>query len=143
MPFDGADRLLTLGYSARVEAVVREELGIGSNIVAFLPYGFGHIQGNVNGTRGKVYRSGLLDAVFRFSVNLKGGPAMSPQEFRSWRQKTLIGTSLTLVAPTGQYDPTRIINRSSSGEEPHAPVRVNDPLAPALRSQAWGCPRRR
>jgi hypothetical protein len=68
----------------------------------------------VNGIQGEIYRSGLLDAVFRFSVNLKGAPAMSPQEFRSWRQKTLIGASLTVVAPTGQYDPTRLINQSSN-----------------------------
>jgi hypothetical protein len=88
--------------------------GRSSNIVAFLPYGFGHIQANVNGTQVKVYRSGLLDAVFRFSVNLKGAPAMSPQEFRSWRQKTLIGASLTVSAPTGQYDPTRLINQSAN-----------------------------
>ena len=88
--------------------------GRSANITAFLPYGFGNFQGNVNGKRGKIYRSGLLDAVFRFSANLKGGPAMSPQEFRSWRQKTLIGASLTVVAPSGQYDPTRLINQSSN-----------------------------
>jgi hypothetical protein len=89
-------------------------LGHSSNITAFLPYGFGNFEGNVNGKQGTVYRSGLLDAVFRFSVNLKGGPAMSPKEFRSWRQKTLIGASITVVAPTGQYDPTRLINQSSN-----------------------------
>jgi hypothetical protein len=38
----------------------------------------------------------------------------TPEEFRSWRQKTLIGTSLTVVAPTGQYDPTRLINQGSN-----------------------------
>jgi hypothetical protein len=88
--------------------------GRSSNITAFLPYGFGHTEGNVNGTQGRIYRSGLLDAGFRFSVNLKGGPAMSPKEFRSWRQKTIIGASLTVVAPTGQYDPTRLINQSAN-----------------------------
>jgi len=88
--------------------------GRSANFTAYLPYGFGHYQGDVNGTQGKIYRSGLLDSVFRFSVNLKGGPAMSPEEFRSWRQKTLLGTSLTVVAPTGQYDPTRLINQGSN-----------------------------
>ena len=29
---------------------------------------------------------------------------------RKWRQKTLIGVSLKVVAPTGQYDPTKLIN---------------------------------
>ena len=88
--------------------------GRSANITASLPYGVGHFQGKVLGTPGTIYRSGLLDSFFRFSVNLKGGPSMSPEEFRTWRQKTLIGTSFTLVAPTGQYDPSRLVNQSSN-----------------------------
>jgi hypothetical protein len=64
----------------------------------------------VFGTETNVYRSGLFDAVFRFSVNLVGAPAMELSDFRKWRQKTLVGASLKVVAPTGQYDPTKLIN---------------------------------
>ena len=39
---------------------------------------------------------------------------MDLNEFTKWRQKTLLGTSLTLVAPTGQYDATRLINQGSN-----------------------------
>ncbi len=88
--------------------------GRSANIVASLPYGFGHFQGKVLGTDQEIYRSGLLDAVFRFSVNLKGGPAMAPKEFAGWRQKWVIGASLTVYAPTGQYDPVRLINQSAN-----------------------------
>jgi len=88
--------------------------GRSANITASLPYGVGHYQGRVIGVEREAYRSGLFDAEFRFSVNLKGGPAMTPEEFRSWRQKTLIGASLTMVTPTGQYDPTRLINWGSN-----------------------------
>ena len=84
--------------------------GRSANIVATLPYGVGNLQGMVQGAEGHVYRSGLLDSVYRFSVNLKGGPAMPLEEMRKWRQKTLIGVSLRVVAPTGQYDPTKLIN---------------------------------
>jgi len=86
--------------------------GRSANFTAFLPYSVGHFYGKVGvvGAERSAYRSGLLDAQFRFSVNLKGGPAMSPEEFRSWRQKILIGTSLTVVAPTGQYYPGLLIN---------------------------------
>ena len=45
-----------------------------------------------------VYRSGLLDSVYRFSVNLKGGPAMKAPEFVRWRQKLLIGSESKVVA---------------------------------------------
>jgi len=64
----------------------------------------------VTGAEAHAYRSGLLDSFYRFSVNLKGGPAMPPQDFLKWRQKMLIGASVKLVAPTGQYDPTKLIN---------------------------------
>jgi hypothetical protein len=58
----------------------------------------------------QIYRSGLLDTTFRLSVNLKGGPAMQAREYAKWNQKTLLGVSLKVVAPTGQYDPNKLIN---------------------------------
>jgi len=88
--------------------------GRSANITASLPYAVGNFQALVVGTPTEAYRSGLLPAVLRFSVNLKGGPAMSVKEFLSWRQKTIIGASLKLLPPTGQYDPTRLINSGTN-----------------------------
>ena len=51
-----------------------------------------------------------MDFAARFSVNLKGGRAMSAPEFAKWKQKVLLGVSLRVIAPTGQYDPTKIVN---------------------------------
>ena len=31
-------------------------------------------------------------------------------EYGKWQQKTLLGFSFKVVAPTGQYDPTKLIN---------------------------------
>jgi hypothetical protein len=84
--------------------------GRSANIVASLPYGVGTFRGTAFGAEQHLYRSGLLDSAFRFSVNLKGGPAMPPQKFVKWKQKVLLGASLKVVAPTGQYDPTKLIN---------------------------------
>jgi outer membrane putative beta-barrel porin/alpha-amylase len=84
--------------------------GRSANLSVALPYGVGNFHGIVAEVPQHVYRSGLLDSTFRFSVNLKGGPAMPPQEFRKWQQKVLLGASLKVVAPTGQYDPTVLIN---------------------------------
>ena len=86
--------------------------GRSANITAFLPYGVGTFQGSVLGTQRQIYRSGLLDLSVRFSVNLKGGPAMAAPQFVKWKQKLLLGASLTVVAPTGQYDPNHLINWS-------------------------------
>jgi hypothetical protein len=84
--------------------------GRSANIVAGLPYGIGNFSGSLSGAEQNVYRSGLLDSVYRFSINLKGGPAMTAQEFAKWRQKVLLGAGLKVVVPTGQYDPTKLIN---------------------------------
>jgi hypothetical protein len=60
-----------------------------ASAVVFLPYGVGNFRGTVLGSETNVYRSGLLDSVYRFSVNLKGGPAMTVREYGRWRQKTI------------------------------------------------------
>jgi outer membrane putative beta-barrel porin/alpha-amylase len=85
-------------------------LGRSANISASLPYGVGNFRGTVVEAETNAYRSGALDSAFRLSVNLKGGPAMDVQEFRKWQQKLLVGVSLKVVAPTGQYDPTKLLN---------------------------------
>ena len=81
-----------------------------ANITVGVPYGIGNFQGIVSEAPKHAYRSGLLDSFVRFSVNLKGGPSMKPTEFAKWQQKALLGASLKIVAPTGQYDPTSLIN---------------------------------
>jgi len=84
--------------------------GRSANFLASVPYGVGNFRGTVVDAETKAYRSGLLDSGYRLSVNLKGGPAMDVQDFLKWRQKTLVGVSLKVVSPTGQYDPTKLIN---------------------------------
>jgi hypothetical protein len=89
-------------------------LGRSANFVAALPYGEGHFQGTSSGAEENLYRSGLVDSVYRVAVNLKGGPALQPRDFVKWHQTLLLGASLKVVAPTGQYDPTRLINWGSN-----------------------------
>jgi hypothetical protein len=58
--------------------------------------------------------SGLNDARFRFSVNFIGAPALSMQEFANYRQDLIVGASVQVSAPTGQYDPNRLVNIGSN-----------------------------
>jgi hypothetical protein len=55
-------------------------------------------------------RTGPGDPAFRLAVNLIGSPALNPKEFATRRRETILGTSLTVVAPFGQYDPNKLIN---------------------------------
>ena len=84
--------------------------GRSANASITLPYAVGHFQGQLLGVEDKIYRSGLGGLTGRFSVNLLGGPAMSLKEYPKWRQKLLVGASLLVTTPTGQYDPARLIN---------------------------------
>jgi hypothetical protein len=88
--------------------------GRSANLTASLPYAVGNFQGAVSGQSRSIYRSGLLDSSFRFSVNLMGGPAMQAKEMAKWKQKRLLGLSLRMVAPTGQYSGTKLINWGSN-----------------------------
>ena len=84
--------------------------GRSANFVVGLPYGVGNFNGTLQGAQHDIYRSGLLDFSGRFSVNILGGKAMHGQEFLKWKQKRLLGVSLKVIAPTGQYSPTKLIN---------------------------------
>jgi hypothetical protein len=84
--------------------------GRSANALAALPYGIGNFQGTVNGAGDQLYRSGLVDSVFRLAVNLKGAPAMPVQKYVKWKQKVLLSAGLKIAVPTGQYDPTKLIN---------------------------------
>jgi hypothetical protein len=81
-----------------------------ASVTIAIPYGIGNFRGTSLDAPKYSYRSGLLDSFVRFSMNLRGGPARKSSEFAEWRQKILLGASLKIVAPTGQYDPTWLIN---------------------------------
>jgi hypothetical protein len=108
IPITGA----TGAYNVPVLSVYHslDFFGRSANITASLPYAVGTFSGDVLGKGRSIYRSGLLDFSARFSVNLKGGPAMEAQQYAKWKQKTILGLSLKVVAPTGQYDPKKLIN---------------------------------
>jgi len=84
--------------------------GRSANVALSLPYGVGTFEAAALGKTGSAYRSGLFDLGFRLSVNLRGGPAMTAADFTKWKQKTILGASLRVLAPTGQYGPTQLIN---------------------------------
>jgi len=81
-----------------------------SLLSAAIPYIWGNVTGDVGTQAGKVYRSGLGDMRLRYSINLHGSPALSPKEFARRRQSFIIATSITVQAPSGQYDSTKLIN---------------------------------
>jgi hypothetical protein len=54
--------------------------------------------------------SGFADPRFRLSVNFYGAPALSLAEFSKYEQDVIIGASVQVSAPGGQYDPMKLVN---------------------------------
>jgi len=53
---------------------------------------------------------GPADPLFRLSVNLYGAPALTLKDFRAYEQDLIVGASLQVSMPLGQYDPKRVVN---------------------------------
>jgi hypothetical protein len=81
-----------------------------ANVGVGVPYVWGDVQGNVGEEFRSVTRSGLADVRARLAVNLVGGPALTPAEFAQRKPGATLGASVAIVAPTGQYDPAKLIN---------------------------------
>lgn len=79
-----------------------------------IPYANADVSGNLSGTPRQAHRSGMADIRLRGAINLIGGPAMTPQEFAARPASTTLGVSLSVIAPTGQYEPSRLINIGSN-----------------------------
>jgi hypothetical protein len=54
--------------------------------------------------------SGLGDPRIRFSLNFYGAPALSLKEFADYEQDMIIGASLQVSVPLGQYDADKLVN---------------------------------
>jgi len=84
--------------------------GRSASALLTVPYVWAKVTGEVGEQTRTVTRSGQGDIQTRFSTNLFGGPALTPQEFAHTIPKTTLGASLVVSMPTGQYDGTKLIN---------------------------------
>jgi hypothetical protein len=75
-----------------------------------LPYSWAQVSGKVFEEARDISRAGLSDMRLRLSVLVRGAPAASIVEIAKAPRRTVLGTSLTVVAPTGQFFPDRLIN---------------------------------
>jgi hypothetical protein len=97
-------------------AVVRSFglLGRTAQVSAALPYAWGNASATIAGEQQSTSRSGLGDMRFRFSWLLLGAPAATLGEIAKAPRKTILGFSLGITAPTGQYFPEKLINLGAS-----------------------------
>jgi hypothetical protein len=75
-----------------------------------LPYGWASGSAIANGTFHDREISGFIDPRFQFSINLFGAPALSMAEFPNYQQDVIVGFTLGVTVPGGQYDPNKLLN---------------------------------
>ena len=87
--------------------------GRSASLGVALPYVAADLSGNVEAQSRSISRSGLGDLLLRLATNLVGGPALTPAEFARREPTTTLGTSLLVIAPTGDYNSAHAINISA------------------------------
>jgi hypothetical protein len=124
---------VALGYSRFLDF-----WGESGTIAVALPYAWVSANGEVEGQAANINRSGFADLAMRLSVNLYGAPALSAQEFRNYHQDTIVGVSLLVTAPTGEYYPTKLINIGTNRWSFKPEVGVSKALGPWTLEGAFG-----
>jgi hypothetical protein len=94
-----------LGYSRLLDV-----FGKSGRIDMLVPYAWLSGSGKVQEKDRNRYVSGFADPGVRFSVNLYGAPALSLEEFKNYRQDTILGVGLLTTMPLGQYDSEKLVN---------------------------------
>jgi len=86
--------------------------GRSANITLELPYSDGETDGFIETIPASGKYSGFSDIGVTLSFNLVGAPSMTPQEFQALRADPhpILGASIKVVAPTGDYNPDRLLN---------------------------------
>jgi len=84
--------------------------GLTSQAYFVLPYPWAQASGKVFGEDSSITRSGFGDTRFRVSVLFLGAPAATVEEFAKSSPQTVLGVSLTVTAPTGQFFNDKLIN---------------------------------
>jgi hypothetical protein len=81
-----------------------------ASILGVLPITWLDASGEVGDNSHTASRRGLSDPRIKMSMILAGARAMRPAEFAKTQQHTIVGVSLTVGPPLGQYDRTRLVN---------------------------------
>lgn len=71
------------------------------------------LDGSVTGTNIQRSITSTGDSSYEIATLLKGGPALSVAQFGSYKPTTTVGVSLTITAPSGQYNADKLLNLGS------------------------------
>lgn len=141
IPISGADSRSNVGLLAYVQTLGL--WGRTSNLLIELPYSWGTTKGQLEGSPASRNFSDFGDLAITLNVNLRGAPSMTREDFLALRAdpRPILGASLKVVAPTGGYDPDRLVNVGSNRWAVRAQLGSIIPMTPSwlleLSAGAW------
>jgi hypothetical protein len=108
LPLENVSNEAHVGVFAYVTTL--NVLGKSAKFDVIVPYTSLAAKGLVFGLPHARYVNGFGDPAFRFSMNFIGAPALTASEFKDYRQDFILGASLRIAAPLGQYDNDKLVN---------------------------------
>ncbi len=85
-----------------------------ARVAVSMPFGFLNGTAKFQGIDTSGSRTGFYDGRIKFGVNLFGSPALAPQNFQKFQERTVFGASVVISVPIGQYYPSKLINLGSN-----------------------------
>jgi hypothetical protein len=127
----------TLAITDVQATVVTPSLGAGRSFSLFgrtaqafavLPFSWAEVTGNVFGDGAATERAGLSDVRLRLSWLVRGGPAASVVEIAKAPPRTILGVSLNMAVPVGEYFPDKVINLGTNRWAFRPEVALSQPI---------------
>jgi len=81
-----------------------------ARVLAVVPVAWGTIAGDVRGEAQQQDLAGLVDPRIKLTIGLRGAPALKPADFARAPRRVIVGASVTVMPPWGQYERTRLVN---------------------------------
>lgn len=107
-PIEDAEIRTHSGLLAYVRAL--DVWGLSGKVGVIVPYADLSGTAKLAGQAREREVSGFADPRFRLSVNFYGAPALSLEEFSSYQQDLIVGATLEVSPPLGQYDSDKLVN---------------------------------
>jgi hypothetical protein len=112
--------------------------GLSGKVDAILPYACASGSAEFAGVPVTREVCGLADPRVRLSVNFYGAPALRLEEFAEYKQDFLVGASLQVAAPLGQYDAEKLLNIGTNRWFIKPEIGVSKALGPVTLELAAG-----
>ena len=130
IPITGVDSTIDSAILAYQQTI--DLFGRTGNVQLELPYVDGTTTGMVGDASRRRDVSAFGDIAATLTINPLGAPTMSPAEFQQLRQepRPILGASLKILAPTGEYESDRLINVGTNRWAMRLQLGYIRPLAP-------------